>query len=52
METNLIAIRRDLHRIPELGYKEHKTQRYILDFISRLPKGHLEVKTWKTGVLV
>ncbi|KYC69656.1 N-acetyl-L,L-diaminopimelate deacetylase [Heyndrickxia coagulans] len=52
METNLIAIRRDLHRIPELGYQEHKTQRYILDFISRLPKGHLEVKTWKTGVLV
>ncbi|GER68434.1 N-acetyldiaminopimelate deacetylase [Weizmannia acidilactici] len=52
METNLIQIRRDLHRIPELGYQEFKTQQYILDFVSHLPQERLAVKTWKTGVLV
>lgn len=48
----LISIRRDLHQIPELGFQEHKTQQYLLDYISTLPKDHLEVQTWKTGILV
>ncbi len=47
-----IAVRRDLHRIPEIGFKEFKTQRYLLQFIEQLPQDHLQVKTWRTGILV
>ncbi|PTX64288.1 N-acetyldiaminopimelate deacetylase [Melghirimyces profundicolus] len=47
-----VEIRRQLHRIPELGFAEFKTQRFILDYLSRLPQDRLEVKTWRTGVLV
>src|SRR5690606_11255748 len=45
-------LRRDLHRIPELGFAEFKTQKYLLDYLSRLPQDRLEIKTWRTGVLV
>lgn len=48
----LIDIRRDLHRIPEAGFQEFKTQRYLLDYIASLPQEHIEVRTWKTGILV
>lgn len=47
-----VALRRALHRIPEPGFQEVKTQRLILDYISGLPAERLEVKTWRTGVLV
>ncbi|HZG88236.1 N-acetyldiaminopimelate deacetylase [Paenibacillus sp.] len=49
--TNFAAVRRELHRIPEPGFQEFKTQRYLLDYIARLPQDRLEVKTWRTGVL-
>ncbi|EHL2514559.1 N-acetyldiaminopimelate deacetylase, partial [Listeria monocytogenes] len=52
MLNEFIAIRRELHQIPETGYKELKTQAYLLDYISKLPSGHLEVKKWRTGILV
>lgn len=45
-------VRRDLHQIPEPGFQEFKTQQYLLDFIGRLPQERLEVKTWRTGILV
>ncbi|SDX05856.1 N-acetyldiaminopimelate deacetylase [Marininema mesophilum] len=48
----MIKVRRDLHQIPELGFAEWKTQRYILDYVSSLPQDHLEVAIWHTGVLV
>ncbi|MDQ0162196.1 N-acetyldiaminopimelate deacetylase [Aeribacillus alveayuensis] len=48
----LITIRRDLHRIPELGFQEFKTQQYLLQYISSLPQERLEVKKWKTGIFV
>ncbi|MBT2678393.1 N-acetyldiaminopimelate deacetylase [Bacillus sp. ISL-35] len=47
-----IKIRRDLHQIPELGFKEFKTQAYLLDYLKSLSLDRLEVKTWKTGVFV
>lgn len=47
-----IQIRRDLHQIPEPGFKEFKTQRYLLDYIAALPQERLEVRTWRTGILV
>ncbi|KGX88806.1 N-acetyldiaminopimelate deacetylase [Pontibacillus litoralis] len=49
---SLINIRRDLHQIPELGFQETKTQAYLLEYIASLPQQHLEVKTWRTGILV
>jgi N-acetyldiaminopimelate deacetylase len=47
-----VAIRRDLHKIPELGFQEFKTQQYLLRYIHTLPQERLEIKTWKTGILV
>ena len=29
-------IRRDLHRIPEIGFQEFKTQKYIIDYLTEL----------------
>ena len=49
---SLLEIRKDLHRIPELGFLEFKTQRYILDLISTFPQNHLEIHTWETGIYV
>jgi amidohydrolase len=31
----LSAVRRDLHRIPELGYRESKTSTYVADYLGR-----------------
>ncbi|MCR8641894.1 N-acetyldiaminopimelate deacetylase [Paenibacillus sp. N1-5-1-14] len=46
------AIRRELHQIPEPGFQEFKTQRFLLDYITKLPQDRLEVQTWETGILV
>lgn len=47
-----IKIRRELHQIPELGFEEYKTQAYLLAFIQGLPQENIEIKTWRTGILV
>jgi len=47
-----VAVRRDLHQIPEPGFAEFQTQSYLLNFLSRLPRERVEVATWRTGVLV
>lgn len=53
MELNpFVKIRRELHQIPELGFQEFKTQQYILTYLNSLPQDRLEMKTWKTGVVV
>lgn len=49
---DLIAIRRELHQIPELGFKEVKTQAYLKGIINELPQDHLEMVEWKTGLAV
>ncbi|MCT2538126.1 N-acetyldiaminopimelate deacetylase [Aquibacillus koreensis] len=49
---NVKEVRRDLHQIPELGFKEYKTQQYLLNIIETFPQTYLSVKTWKTGILV
>jgi N-acetyldiaminopimelate deacetylase len=51
-ENLFIDLRRQLHRIPEVGFKEFKTQALILDYVGRLPSARVEVRTWLTGVLV
>lgn len=48
----LVDIRRDLHRIPELGFEEVKTQAYLLEQIHSLPQERLAIFTWKTGIVV
>ncbi|MFC4556944.1 N-acetyldiaminopimelate deacetylase [Virgibacillus kekensis] len=50
--SNLQTIRRDLHQIPELGFQEVKTQEYLLKKIREMQTDHVEVKEWKTGILV
>ena len=47
-----VAVRRDLHQIPELGFQEYKTQKYLLDYLKELPQERLDIKTWKTGIFV
>ncbi|GGE67163.1 N-acetyldiaminopimelate deacetylase [Priestia taiwanensis] len=47
-----VDIRRDLHRIPELGFKEYKTQAYLLDYLKSIATEYMEIKTWKTGIFV
>ncbi|MFC4767439.1 N-acetyldiaminopimelate deacetylase [Effusibacillus consociatus] len=47
-----IDIRRRLHQIPEPGFAEFKTQQLLLDTISMLPQERIDVKTWRTGILV
>lgn len=50
--NTFIKLRRELHLIPELGYEETQTQQFLLDYIVTLPQANLEVKTWRTGILV
>jgi N-acetyldiaminopimelate deacetylase len=47
-----VGIRRELHRIPEPGFQEFKTQSFILNYVRSLRQDRLEVKIWRTGVLV
>ena len=47
-----IQIRRELHLIPEPGFQEFKTQRYVMEYLNKLPEERLEIKTWRTGILV
>ncbi|PAE25093.1 MULTISPECIES: N-acetyldiaminopimelate deacetylase [Bacillaceae] len=54
MVTNnpFVLLRRELHKIPELGFREFKTQQFLLDYLYSLPQDNLEIKTWKTGIFV
>lgn len=47
-----IALRRQLHRIPEPGFEEFKTQAHLLQHIASLPQENIEVETWRTGIFV
>ncbi|MGG0720324.1 N-acetyldiaminopimelate deacetylase [Robertmurraya massiliosenegalensis] len=49
---SFVQIRRDLHKIPELGFQEYKTQGYLLEYLKSLPQERLQIKTWKTGIFV
>lgn len=48
----LVQIRRELHQIPELGYEEVKTQRYLLEQIERMNDEFLTIEKWETGIFV
>ncbi|PTU28041.1 N-acetyldiaminopimelate deacetylase [Bacillus subtilis] len=51
-KEELIAIRRDLHRIPELGFQEFKTQQYLLHVLEQYPEDRIEIEKWRTGLFV
>lgn len=51
-KEKLIQLRRQLHQIPELGFKEMKTQQLLLDTIAAMNQQYIQVRTWKTGVFV
>ncbi|MTD38823.1 amidohydrolase [Erwinia sp. CPCC 100877] len=52
IQEQLIQIRRKLHQIPEIGLEEVKTQQLLLEVIHSLDKSFIEIKTWRTGILV
>ncbi|GEK32719.1 N-acetyldiaminopimelate deacetylase [Kurthia sibirica] len=49
---SLIDIRRDLHKIPEIGFQEYKTQQYVLAVLQELKTEFMHIKTWRTGIIV
>lgn len=50
--NQFVKIRRELHQIPELGFKEFKTQEFLLSYLQSLPQERLIIKKWKTGLFV
>ena len=50
----LIATRRALHQIPELGMEEFKTHAFLMETIEGLLQdcSFSQVRTWETGILV
>lgn len=52
IDNLFVRIRRDLHKIPELGFQEVKTQKYLLEYIASLDQTRMEVKTWRTGIIL
>ncbi len=51
---DLIATRRALHQIPELGMEEFKTHAFLMETIKGLLQdcSFSQVRTWETGILV
>ncbi|HEL2729732.1 TPA: N-acetyldiaminopimelate deacetylase [Streptococcus suis] len=51
---DLIATRRALHQIPELGMEEFKTHAFLMETIEGLLQNctFAQVRTWQTGILV
>ena len=49
LQEELIALRRDFHMHPELGYEEHRTSQIVYDYLEKL--GMEVAKVTKTGVV-
>ena len=47
-----LTVRRALHEIPETGFKEFKTQAYLLERIYEMATDDVEVVKWETGIIV
>ena len=44
-QEELIAIRRQLHQIPEIGLEEKETQAFLLNEIDKMKQPYLQVRT-------
>ncbi|MCH4168427.1 MAG: N-acetyldiaminopimelate deacetylase [Streptococcaceae bacterium] len=53
-QEELVAIRRHLHQIPELGFEEFKTSQFLKEKILEITAtaDNIEIKEWRTGFLV
>lgn len=51
-ELELVGIRRDLHKIPEIGLKEFKTHDYLMSVLNSFPQERIEIKTNETAIVV
>ena len=51
---DLIEIRRELHRIPELAFEEHETSKKLLETITQVVggRGDAEITRHRTGIIV
>lgn len=49
---NLLEVRRALHKIPEIGFQEFKTQAYLLEILRTLQTSFIEIVEWKTGIVL
>jgi N-acetyldiaminopimelate deacetylase len=49
---DLIEVRRALHKIPEIGFQEFKTQSFLLDVLRTVQTPFIEMVEWKTGIIV
>lgn len=49
---SFMEVRRDLHRIPEIGFQEFKTQQYLLDTITSFIKPYMRIIKWRTGFIL
>ena len=47
----MVDIRRRLHRIPERGFAEHKTQKVIMETLDALGIPYTTERTWVVGVI-
>lgn len=52
MSVDLHKVRQQLHQIPEQGFKEVKTQRFLLDQIEAMKTERVEITRWQTGLFV
>jgi N-acetyldiaminopimelate deacetylase len=48
----LIEVRRALHKIPEIGFREFKTQAYLLEVLHSIQTPFIEIIEWNTGIIV
>ncbi|GAB2554984.1 N-acetyldiaminopimelate deacetylase [Gracilibacillus alcaliphilus] len=51
-QQRLQEIRRSLHQIPEIGFKEVKTQAFLLEVIQNFHRSNIEIVKWRTGLFV
>ncbi|MGM0522456.1 MAG: N-acetyldiaminopimelate deacetylase [Bacillota bacterium] len=49
---DLHNVRQALHQIPEQGFKEVKTQQFLLDQIEAMKTDRVEIIRWQTGLFV
>ncbi len=47
----MIRMRRKLHRIPENGFQEHKTQRAIMDALDEMGVAYTTERTWVVALI-